>query len=62
MMTPKVEAAAAAAAGHKISVPRRKNEMQMTKGAAGALCFMDQHAENTPGKDTAKGRLSAIGT
>ena len=45
MMTPKVEAAAAAVAAHKGIVRRRENYIQMTKGASGALCFMDQHAE-----------------
>ena len=62
MMTPKVEAAAAAVAAHKGIVRKRKNCIQMKKGASGALCFMDQHAEISRRKDTAIGRLSAIGT
>lgn len=61
MMTPKVEAAAAAVAAHKGIVRRRKNYIQMTKGASGALCFIDQHAEISRRKDTAIGRLSTIG-
>ena len=44
-MTQKVEAAAAAVAAHKGIVRRRENYIQMTKGASGALCFIDQHAE-----------------
>ena len=45
MMMQKVEAAAAAVAAHKGIVQRRENFTKMTKGASGALCFMDQHAE-----------------
>ena len=45
MMMQKVEAAAAAVAAHKGIVQRRENFTKMTKGASGALCFIDQHAE-----------------